>query len=326
MDITFTSEWDAKRYGQVIGRVNRLVRCNLFPMWCLVISGVVKMLACWLGDDLTLESGFLLGLWIIVPCLSYVWFRLAVNWRVKAIERLLSGEKTSVCHLTETAYEVTCGEMSQRLPWKCMGTHYHFFDDDTLVILHKNGGTSLVLCDLSRRGIDRRELEDVLLRSDIKPVLCSRKRKVRKVVLTALGLFFLLMAGLRVSCFVEACRSSVRCWDTRVRLFDLIYGENAPDRPVTGDTCREKVVRLLAGKSRPDEFLYRYDPEEEWDKVGLYARYGDRSYEAFYPCGCACAQFPGYFEHVKSLHAPTVYLESEKEKWLAQIRPIVKDL
>ena len=248
MDITFTSEWDAKRYGQVIGRVNRLVRCNLFPMWCLVISGVVKMLACWLGDDLTLESGFLLGLWIIVPCLSYVWFRLAVNWRVKAIERLLSGEKTSVCHLTETAYEVTCGEMSQRLPWKCMGTHYHFFDDDTLVILHKNGGTSLVLCDLSRRGIDRRELEDVLLRSDIKPVLCSRKRKVRKVVLTALGLFFLLMAGLRVSCFVEACRSSVRCWDTRVRLFDLIYGENAPDRH-GGYVSREG--RAIAGWEVP---------------------------------------------------------------------------
>ena len=77
---------------------------------------------------------------------------------------------------------------------------------------------------------------------------------------------------------------------------------------------------------RSDEFLYRYDPEEEGDKVGLYARYGDRSYEAFYPCGCACAQFSGYFEHVKSLHAPTVYLESEKKKWLEKIRPIVKDL
>ena len=121
-------------------------------------------------------------------------------------------------------------------------------------------------------------------------------------------------------------RRSVRCFDTHVRLFDLIHGENDPRRPVFGDSLRAKVTHFLANAGEADEYLYVFVPDEEDDKVGLYARYGGWSCEAYFPCGCACSQNPGYFDHIKALHKPTVYYESEKAVWLEKIRPIAKDL
>ena len=32
------------------------------------------------------------------------------------------------------------------------------------------------------------------------------------------------------------------------------------------------------------------------------------------------------FDRIKELHKPTVFFESEKEKWLEKVRPIVNDL
>ena len=37
-------------------------------------------------------------------------------------------------------------------------------------------------------------------------------------------------------------------------------------------------------------------------------------------------ELSGYFDHIKELHKSTVFFESEKEKWLENVRPIAKDL
>lgn len=109
-------------------------------------------------------------------------------------------------------------------------------------------------------------------------------------------------------------------------IFFAIHGKDDPRRPLPFDTVRAKVVRLLSDVREPDERLYLFVPDEEYDKVGLYARYGNWSCEAFYPCGCACPQNGGYFDHIKQLHKPTVYLESEKSAWLEKVRPLAKEL
>ena len=92
------------------------------------------------------------------------------------------------------------------------------------------------------------------------------------------------------------------------------------------DSKRAKVVRALTDVGSPDEFIYVFDPKAEHDKVGLLARYGDWSCEAYYPCGCVCEHYNGYWESLKTNHTSSVYLESDKEKWLEKIRPIAKDL
>ena len=99
-------------------------------------------------------------------------------------------------------------------------------------------------------------------------------------------------------------------------------------RPVVALPVEEAPleVRTLTMDGELDECLYIFDDEEEEYKVGLFARYGERSYGAYFPCGCACEQLSGYFDHIKELHKPTVFFESEKEKWLEKVRPIAKNL
>ena len=327
MNRTFRSEWDSKRYGQLIDRTLRFVRRGGLPLiWCVTLGSGLHAFACWLhGDGLGstfLSSGFLI-LFLLLFCLIR---RFQVRQYVKVVERLMSGGAVSECHLTDACYEVSCGELSQKLPWKNLATHYHFFDDDTMALICSNGQPSLVLWDLSKHGVDRRELEAVLRQAELKEVGESKKRKIRAVVSWGLGVAFVALAALALRVSVLECRCSVRCWDTQVRLFDLIHGESDPRRPVFGISLRARVVRLLVNAGEPDECLYLFVPDEENDKVGLYARYGEWSCEAYFPCGCACVQNPGYFDHIKQLHKPTVYLEQEKSAWMEKVRPIANDL
>ena len=125
---------------------------------------------------------------------------------------------------------------------------------------------------------------------------------------------------------VESCRNGMRFDDTQSRLFELIHGRDDPRRPIPLDDTRAKVVRALIDVGSPDEFIYVFDPDEEHGKVGLLARYGDWSCEAYYPCGCACAHYNGYWESLKTNHTSSVYLESDKAKWLEKIRPLAKEL
>ena len=126
---------------------------------------------------------------------------------------------------------------------------------------------------------------------------------------------------------VVSYRNDMRFYDTKIRLFDLIHGKDDPRRPsMSLDAMRTRVVRALADVGSPDEFMYVFDPREENDKVGLKARYGDWSCEAYYPCGCGCAHYNGYWESLKTNHTSSVYLESERGKWLEKIRPLAKEL
>lgn len=327
MDISYTSEFDAARYGRVIGRMLGLVGYGNSPWtWGVVIAGVSQAFVRWLGGDGSGASYVGSAFLVAFPLAMGLILRLQVGRYVQAVKRMMSGGAVSECRLTDAGYEVTCEDMMQKLPWKNLAVHYHFFDDDTVVLVHSNNMPSLALYGLSRHGIARRDLEDVFRQAGLKDVFESRKLRIRRALLRIVGIVFVALAALSVAGSVASCQRSVRCFDTHVRLFDLIHGENDPRRPVFGDSLRAKVAHFLANAGEADEYLYVFVPDEEDDKVGLCARYGDWSCEAYFPCGCACSQNPGYFDHIKALHKPTVYYESEKAAWLEKIRPIAKDL
>ena len=118
----------------------------------------------------------------------------------------------------------------------------------------------------------------------------------------------------------------IRTTQVRARLFRDVHGAMTNCPYVVEASWPSRLVSSFLKTAEPDECLYIFDDEEEEDKVGIFARYGARSYEAYFPCGCACEQMPGEFEHIKELHKPTVFFESDKEKWLEKVRPIAKDL
>lgn len=328
MDVTYSSEWDAARYGRLVKKTLALSgHGGASPWtWSMMVGGLLLAFSTWLRGNGSLECYFICGFLISLP-LSYRWvIHRQIRQYVKIVERQLGGEKVSQKHLTDEAYEVTCGAMSQKMPWKNLGVYFHFFDDAAVAFLQPNCMTSLVLDGLSSHNVDRGELEGVLRRAGMKSLSESKKPKVRKIVQGVFYTGFLALMVYYAAHAVSSCRYGLQCQETQVQLFDLIHGKDDPRRPVPNKSLRGKVARLLTSAGEPDEMLYIFAPEEEFEKVGLYARYGKWSYEAFYPCGCACCQNPGYFDHIKELHAPTVYLESEKDKWLEKIRPLANDL
>ena len=141
-----------------------------------------------------------------------------------------------------------------------------------------------------------------------------------------LGLSIILCAVPRVCSAVSTRVFDIRTTQMQARLFREVHGPATNCPYVVESSWPSRLVSSFLKTAEPDECLYIFDDEEEEDKVGVFARYGERSYEAYFPCGCACEQLSGYFDHIKELHKPTVFLEPEKEKWLEKVRPIAKDL
>lgn len=329
MDITYTSEFDAKRYGKIIGRTLGLVAFRRSILcWCLLIGGLVSLATSWMkGFNVSQEKMFFSFFLIFLPLMICLVRRICATQYVKAVARMMGGNTTSHCHLTDDSYEVTCGEMSQKMPWKNLGTHYHFFDDDTVALLQPNGTPSLALGELRARGIGRAELEAVFRAAGMKTLGESKKRKVWMIVSCALGVFFVFTTIMSLAFSVRDRREALRLQDVQTRLFDQIHGKDDPRRPPQFASPQATVVRTVCGEDAPDSLTYLFDPKGEEDKVGLFAQYGERAYVAFYPCGCI-----GWHDHsadcdcLREAGTLEFYSEAEKEKWLEKVRPIAREL
>jgi len=329
MDITYASEFDAKRYGRLIRRAVGLVAVRKSILeWCLAVGGVLFLLSGWMsGYQVSSEKSFIGGFMISFPLMLWLGRRIYAKQYVKAVVRMMGGCTTSQCRLTDGGYETTCGEMSQKMPWKNLGTHYHFFDDGTVVLLMSNGAPTLVLDYLPSFGVGRDELEAVLRTAGLKTLGESKKRKVRIVLASALGAFFVLSNVMGLKDSVKSYRDAMRLQDAQVRLFDLIHGKDDPHRPGQMASPQACVVRALCGEDAPDSFVYLFDPEDGDDKAGLIAQYGDWAYNAFYPCGCKdCHYHPADCDCMKEYETLEFYAESEKGMWLEKVRPIANEL
>jgi len=329
MDIRFTSEFDAKRYEKLIRWAVGLVAVRKSILeWCLAVGGVLYQLSGWMsGYEVSTESRFLGFFMIFLPLMLRLGRCIYAKQYVKAVVRMMGKETTSQCHLTDSGYETTCGEMSQKMPWKNLGTHYHFFDDDTVVLMMPNGVPTLAMGALRKRGVDRIELEAALRKAGLKTLGESKKRKVRIVLASVLGASFVLFNVWSLAHSVTSYRDTMRLQYVQVRLFELIHGKEDSRRPLQMASPQARVVRAFCGEDVPDSFVYLFDPKDEDDKVGLLAQYGAWAYSAYYPCGCKCChRHTADCDCLKAFETLESYSEAEKDKWFEKIRPIAKDL
>ena len=326
MNVTFTIKFDEKRYARAVRRALAFsFRGLTIFFWCLLAAWLVFMFGWWLRG--CPEDGLSLLLWLPVAC-GCVGIRLRASVRVyvRYMQRLL-GDTPATCRITDKGYETVCGDLVQKMPWQKFASHYHFVDDDTVSLMLKRAAPAMVLSELREHGVDRGELEAAFRAAGLLPAGKMKKRKVVIALSAVVGSFCILCSTELAYSAVVSCRNGMRFNDTQIRLFDLIHGKEDPRRPsLSLDAMRARVVRVLADIGSPEEFMYVFDPKEEHDKVGLKARYGDWSCEAYYPCGCVCVHYNGYWESLKTNRTSSVYLESEKEKWLEQIRPLANEL
>ena len=198
MDITYTSEWDAKRYERVIDaslRVTGPFRTSFFG-WCMTVCGLLWLCSVWMQCGRLEGWNWALLVVVLLPFYSFLMRRLQTRQFVKVLQRLMGDEKESRCRLTDEGYEVSCGSMSQKTPWRNFAESFKFLDRDTVALLQLKGLPTLVLQDLSKHGIDAVELKDVLLRAGVREHMPSMVRKIWIVVSGVLGVLLALLLAL----------------------------------------------------------------------------------------------------------------------------------
>ena len=199
MDISYTSEFDAKRYEAYIRRALGLkaLRVSYFS-WCMAIFGGLSLYDHWVRHY---DLGFFDCVFTVLAV--YPLLMLFLRWihahqYMKTLRRMMCGEVTSHCRLTDEWYEVSCGAMSQKLPWKSLAVEYKFFDDDTLALLQVKGQPSIVLLDLTKHGVARKDLESVLIQAGVRghrvSVLCKIWTIMSGVMVSLLALFSVFAA------------------------------------------------------------------------------------------------------------------------------------
>ena len=327
MDVTFTIKFDAKRYARAVRRalVFSFRGLTIFS-WCIMAAWLVSMFDWWIRGYPEVEGcSSLWSLPFFCGCVE-IFRRVCVHIYVRHMQQML-GDALVTCRITDKGYETVCGDLVQKMPWQKFASHYHFVDDNTVSLMLKRSTPVMVLSELREHGVDRGELEAAFRAAGLLPAGKMKERRVVIALLAILGAFMVLYSMLTAFSAVVSYRNDMRFYDTKIRLFDLIHGKDDSRRPKPSlDVMRARVVRTLSDVGKPEEFVYVFDPKDEDDKVGLLARYGGWSCGAYYPCGCVCEHYNGYWESLKTNHTSSVYLESEKEKWLEKIRPLAKDL
>ena len=326
MDQTFQREVDEDRSIRAIGRAWSVLSSGRAVFsWFIGLAGLLWLFAHVIDVNPEGDSFF-----VFFPLFYFLfrWLlrRKLLRWYRKSWRTQMGGAKTMTCHLTDDFYESSFGESHGKFPWRTLATSYLFMDE--AVVLFLNNSPCLVFheSDLQAGDIKRTELEDALRNAGLKSVYELLTRKIQIFLMGLLGLFLVLCALPRVSTAIASRECDIRTSQVRALLFREVHG-TATDCPYAVDTSwQSRFVSSFLNPSEPDECLYVFNDEEEYDKVGIFARYGERSYESYLPCGCACAQPSGYFDRIKELHKPTVFFESEKEKWLEKVRPIANDL
>ena len=326
MDLTFQAEYNEGRSAHMIGRAWAVrTRGATILSWCMGIAGLI-----WLFGhvmDVNPERDLFWCFFLLFYSLfAGFWRWLVVRWYRKAWRTQMSGAKVVNLHLTDDFYECSFGESLSKVPWRTLATSYLFMDDVVVLFLHKVPCLAFDGADLRAGKVDRAEFEAVLRNAGMKSIYELRTRKAGIFLSGLFGLLIILSAVPRVCSAVSTRVLDIRTTQVQARLFREVHGATTNCPYVVEASWPSRLVSSFLKTAEPDECLYIFDDEEEEDKVGLFARYGERSYEAYFPCGCACEQLSGYFDHIKELHKSTVFLESEKEKWIEKVRPIAKNL
>ena len=326
MDLTFQTEYDEDRSARVVGRALAMrARGATILSWCMGTAGLI-----WLFGhvmDVNPEGDLFWCFFLLFYSLfAGLWRRRVVRWYRKTWRTQMGGAKTVNLHLTDDFYECSFGESSSKMPWRTLATSYLFMDEVVALFLHKAPCLMFDEADLRAGNVDRAEFEAVLRNAGMKSIYELRTRKVGLFLAWLFGLLIILCAVPRVCSAISNRVLDIRTTQVRARLFREVHGATTNCPYVVEASWPSRLVSSFLKTSEPDECLYVFDDEEDEDKVGIFARYGERSYEAYFPCGCACEQLSGYFDHIKELHKAKVFFESEKEKWLEKVRPIAKDL
>ena len=235
--------------------------------------------------------------------------------------------------LSNEGFYCAHGDSKATMPWSEFAKYR--IDADALY-LQCHSGNVICIPDWGGRGVDGAELAAALEKAGLKRMGASKARRlVQGVLFTAVLLAFIVFG---------AVFNTHRSWMTlrwhilgielKRQLHELVCGDGSKgDNPYSYSRYwkeRANPVQRLAVLRCRFAFQtrhYIFDVDDECDKVGLAATEGDSVWCIYLPSGCMYQRDLGQLEAIKDCGAfGKFYPESERDKWLEQVRPLAKEL
>ena len=84
----------------------------------MTVCGLLWLCSAWMSRGCFKWLDLALLFVVLLPGFSFLMRRLLVRHAMKVLCRMMGGDTTSRCRLTDEGYEVACGSMLQKVPWK----------------------------------------------------------------------------------------------------------------------------------------------------------------------------------------------------------------
>lgn len=336
MELTYTCEKSEKETVALAMRpFRRYFRTMFIIAAVMFVVSVGYAVSDLMVEGLVAQNGVNLGNF----CLFMGVFFLFLGWGLR--RRLRRGvvdtyrkRKTNLAEyrLSNEGFYCANGESKATMPWSEFAKYR--IDPDTLY-LQCHSGNVICIPDWSGRGVDGAELAAALEKAGLKRMGASKARRF------AYGATWVMLAFI---VFGAAVFNIHRSWETlrwhilgielKRQLHELVCGdESKGDNPYSYSRYwkeRANSVQRLAVLRCRFAFQarhYIFDVDDECDKVGLAATEGDSVWCVYLPSGCMYQHDLGQLEAIKDCGAfGKFYPESERDKWLEQVRPLAKEL
>lgn len=234
-------------------------------------------------------------------------------------------------HLSDEGLCCAHGDSKATMPWSEFAKYC--IDADALYLQCHSGNVACVP-DWSGRGVDGAELAAVLEKAGVKRMGASKARRFAYGAACVIFAFIVFGAVFNIHSSWTTLRSHILGIELKRQLNELVCGDDSKgDNPYSYSRYfkeRANSVQRLAVLCCRFAFQtrhYIFDVDDECNKVGLAATEGDSVWCIYLPTGCMCQYDLGKFEAIKDCGAfGKFYPESERDKWLEQVRTLAKEL
>ena len=335
MELTYTCEKSEKETVALAMRpFRRYFRTMFIIAAVMFVVSVGYAVSDLMVEGLVAQNGVNLGKF----CLFMGVFLLVFVWGLR--RRLRRGvvdsyrkRKTNLAEyrLSNEGFYCAHGESKATMPWSEFAKYR--IDPDTLY-LQCHSENVICIPDWSGRGVDGAELAAALEKAGLKRMGASKARRFAYGAAWVIFAFIVFGAVFNIHRSWMTLRWHIFGIELKRQLNELVCGdESKGDNPYSyyrywkeraNSVQRLAVLRCrFAFQTRH----YIFDVDDECDKVGLAATEGDSVWCIYLPSGCMYQYDLGQLEAIKDCGAfGKFYPESERDKWLEQVRPLVKEL
>lgn len=335
MELTYTCEKSEKETVELAMRPFRRYFRTMFAISAVMfVVSVGYAVSDLMVEGLVAQNGVNLGNF----CLFMGVFLLFLGWGLR--RRLRRGvveayrrRKTNLAeyHLSDDGLYCAHGESKATMPWSEFAKYS--IDSDAL-FLQCHSGNVVCVPDWSGRGVNGAELAAVLEKAGLKRMGASKARRFVYGATWVMLAFVVFGAVFNVHRSWQTLRWHILGIELKRQLNELVCGDGSKDdNPYSYSSYwkeRANSVQRLAVLRCKFAFRtrnYIFDVDDECDKVGLAATEGDSVWCIYLPSGCMYQYDLGQLEAIKDCGAfGKFYPESERDKWLEQVRPLAKEL